>query len=350
MIKWLTIVISLLGLCVAGYAVATEGRTDQKPPAPLAPPSINPFASGIAAAGSIEAKSRNITIAAPDGGVVSDVYAAVGQTVNLGDPLFKLDTRLLEADLVRAQAARATAVARLARLKSQPRAEELPPFLAAIARSEARLSDAQDLYTDTKRAASNQAVAPMEIERRKFAVQIAEAELQQSRAQYDLLKAGAWSFDLAVAEGEVAQANAEIQSISLRMDRLTVRAPIAGTILKRNIEPGQYAGIQQGASAMVLGDLSVLRVRARVDEEDAPLLREKSAAVARIRGIAGETIPLKWLWVEPLAQPKNELTGATTERVDTRVVEVVFEVERAPKARIFPGQVVDVYIEAIRNQ
>lgn len=348
MVKWSTILIAVAGLALAVYAVATEGRTNLVPPPPASSPSVNPFAKGIAAAGTIEAASRNVSIASPEGGVVSDVFAKVGQSIKKGDPLFKLDSRVLEAELIRARASHDSAAARLARLRAAPRAEELPPVQAAVLRAKARLADAVDVFKDTQSAASSGAVSQMEIQRRRFAVDIASAELEQAESQVRLVQSGAWEPDVQVAQAELKQVEAEISAIELRLSRLTVRAPITGTILKQNIEPGQYAAAAAtGVPAMILGDISTLRVRARIDEEDAPLLKDNSRAIARIRGVAAEDVPLKWMWIEPLAQGKLELTGSTTERVDTRVVEVVLEIPQMPRARLFAGQVVDVYIESV---
>ena len=51
------------------------------------------------------------------------------------------------------------------------------------------------------------------------------------------------------------------------------------------------------------------------------------------------------LRIEPLAEPKVSLSGNTTERVDTRVLEVIFEVTEKGDAPLYPGQLVDVFIE-----
>ena len=61
------------------------------------------------------------------------------------------------------------------------------------------------------------------------------------------------------------------------------------------------------------------------------------------------TYPLTFVRVEPYVVPKKALTGANTERVDTRVIEVIFEITGTTTFRLFPGQVVDVYIEAAKR-
>src|SRR5690606_8732783 len=126
----------------------------------------------------------------------------------------------------------------------------------------------------------------------------------------------------------------------------TIRSPIDATVLKRSVEPGQFAPAEPRISAMTLGDLSQLHIRDRVDAEDLPLLRAGAKGIARIRGRVNTTTPLPTLRIEPLAQPKTELSGDTTERVDTRVLDVVFRVDGDHRVLpLYPGQFVDVFIE-----
>lgn len=364
MLKWTTILAGIAGAAMGIYVVSTQpSPSDQVKPPPASPPSVNPFAHGIAAAGQVEASSRNVAISAPEPGLVVAVHTSVGERVKAGDPLFELDTRLLKAELGSAQAAReaaraqaAVAEARLARARAQPRPEEIPPLQAMVERAEAFLADQQQQLDELTTAGRGAAATQMEIDRRRFAVEMARAERTRAQADLALKRAGAWQADIQVAEAEVEQARAGVRqaeaaiaALTIRIDRLIVRSPIDGTVLKRNVEPGQYASTGSGGGAAqasaVVGDLRSLRVRARVDEEDAPLLRDGARAAARVRGLTAETIPLTWMWVEPLAQPKIDLTGSNIERVDTRVVEVLFQIEGTPKSRLFPGQVVDVYIQ-----
>jgi HlyD family secretion protein len=345
MVKWASIVLAVCGTLLALYTVATVGTDAPPRPAPAAAPAVNPFARGIAAGGTVEAASRNVPVAAPESGLVVSVLAEVGQAVKRGEPLMELDGRLLKADLKRAEAARLVAAAELAQLRAQPRAEELPPLRAAAERSRVRLADVKDQLEEVMGARSMGGVSPTEVQRRRFAVLSAEADVAQAEAQLKLAEAGAWGPLVAVAEARLAQAEAEIEAIRIKLDRLTVRSPVDGVVLKRNVEPGQFAGVGGPEAGWVLGDLRELRVRARVDEEDVPMLRSGAAAVARVRGQKPEELKLEMIRIEPLAVPKQQLLGTTTERVDTRVVEVVFRLVSTPRSSIYPGQAVDVFIE-----
>lgn len=352
MSKYITFLLAVIGLGFAVFVAATAKTAPDKHAGGLAAvPSINPFAAGIAATGAVEALSRNVLIAAPEGGVVTAVNAAVGQAVRAGDPLFTIDAQPLEAEKIEAAAAVAAAKARVERLAALPRAEEVPPVEAALAAARAEVADWMD-QEKRLREAGGGAASERDVSRVAAGLSGGRAREAQAAAQLALMKAGAWGRDVDIARAELTQAEARVKSLQVLIDRRTVRSPIDGTVLKRNIEPGQFASTDPRSAAMVVGDLSRLNVRARIDEEDLPKLREGAAAVARVRGAAEIQVPLKMLRIEPLAEPKTQLSGSTTERVDTRVLEVIFEVGRGDKENppMYPGQQVDVFIEAAGKQ
>lgn len=344
MIKWITFLAAAAGLTLGVYTAATAKF--QAPKAALAaPPSVNPYANGIAATGQVEASSRNLRIGAPEGGIVMKVNVEVGQVVKAGDPLLELDTRPLQADLLKARAARKAAESALKRIQAQPRAEELPPLEAAVKASESEVADWTDQYQRYGEANAQTVVGDYEMVRRRFALDGAKARLIAAQGRLALAKAGAWEPEVDVAKSDLAVADASIGALELLIERRTVRAPMTGTILKRNVEPGQFIAADPTNAAIVMGDLTSLSIRARVDEEDLPMLVPGSAGQARIRGQRAVMVPLKMIRIEPLAEAKTQLSGATTERVDTRVLEVMFKVEDAGTATLYPGQLVDVFID-----
>jgi multidrug resistance efflux pump len=347
MVKWATFLLAGAGVVLAVYAAATARV--EPPPLPLASAaSINPFPSGIAASGAIEAASRNVPVSAPEGGLCVSVRAQVGDRVKAGDPLFSIDTRPLQAELVKAEAARDAMSARLSRQRAMPRPEEIPPLEAAVQASRAELLDWQDQEKRLREVGSG-AMSERDLARVLNNLGIVRAKILQAEANLSLMKAGAWNEDVRIAEADVANAEAAVRSLKTLIERGTVRAPIDATVLKRNIEPGQYATIDPRQPAMVLGDVSTLNVRAQIDEEDLPMLREGAKGIARVRGRAEILVPLRMVRIEPLAEAKLQLLGTTTERVDTRVLEVIFRVEPEagkPAPPLYPGQFVDVFIEA----
>jgi hypothetical protein len=64
------------------------------------------------------------------------------------------------------------------------------------------------------------------------------------------------------------------------------------------------------------------------------------------RGSLQERYPLEFVRVEPFVVPKKSLTGDNTERVDTRVLQVIYECDPADRPPLFVGQQMEVFIEA----
>ena len=126
---------------------------------------------------------------------------------------------------------------------------------------------------------------------------------------------------------------------------MTVRAPVAGEVLQLNARKGEFAASAGGAPLLVLGDTRTLHVRVDVDENDAWRVLAGARAVVSVRGASSLSTPARFVRIEPLVVPKRSLTGASVERVDTRVLQVLFAFERE-KLPVFVGQQMDVMIEA----
>ncbi len=96
---------------------------------------------------------------------------------------------------------------------------------------------------------------------------------------------------------------------------------------------------------MLLGNTDVLNVRVDIDENDAWRVQTSRSAVAYVRGNRDLRTPLQFLRIEPYVVPKKSLTGDSSERVDTRVLQVLYQFD--PKSLpVFVGQQMDVFIEA----
>jgi multidrug resistance efflux pump len=129
------------------------------------------------------------------------------------------------------------------------------------------------------------------------------------------------------------------------IERLTMMAPMDGVILQKKVRVGQFA--QCGPSSeplMIMGGGSHLNIRADIDENDAWRVRPRTAAVAYVRGDTKQKFPLEFVRFEPYVVPKKSLTGDSTERVDTRVLQAIYRISDA-NAPVYVGQQMDLYIE-----
>lgn len=320
-----------------------KGQQEQPKSVPPVAPPVTPFNRTVAGAGIVEPQTENISVGSLLPGVVTKVHVEVGQKVKAGDPLFVLDARALQAELEVRQANLAATQADLARLQALPRAEELPPSVAKVRAAEAGMQQQKDLAERAKKL-SREAMAEEETNRRQLEYLGANQRYLQAQAELDLLKAGAWDKDLAISRAKLQQAQAQLDQARTDLDRLTVRALVDGEVLQVNVRPGEFVGTPPGQALIVLGNTSRLHVRVDIDERDIPRFKKYAQAKAIVRGHNNLEFALSFVRVEPFVVPKKSLTGDNTERVDTRVLQVIFALE--PKDHpVYVGQQMDVFID-----
>jgi HlyD family secretion protein len=336
-------------LAVAGvlFAIWTAVRSARPvpPAAPVAEPPRPSFQNKISGSGIVEASTRNIAIGTHVSGIVTRVFVKVGDRVQAQDPLFVLDDRTHQAELGIREAAVKEALARLKRLKAAPRPEEVPIAEARVKEAEAVVGDLQQQLEIVERIRDRRAVSIEDINKRRYAVAIAQARLTRAKADLALLKAGSWQPDTEVAKAALERTRAELEAARIEMERLTVRAPVEGQVLQVNIRPGEFA--QSGVLSqplILLGSVDRLHVRVDIDENDAWRFSPEAPAVAYLRGHAQYKTDLTFEYVERYVIPKRSLTGESTERVDTRVLQVVYSFPRE-NLEVYAGQQMDVYIE-----
>ena len=302
----LLIVAAALGVWRGISLAKAQGSKPPAPP-PLAEPARSPYKFSIAATGIIEAARENVNVATSKPGLVIKVWPGVSSDVKTGDPLFQIDPR--------------EATARIASLRAQVAVEN-----ATVTANRVTLAEAWDQLKRISSAASARAVTEDERQRRVFAAQLAEVQVARGLASEEAAKA------------QLAQAETELEV-------LTVRASRGGRILRLNVREGEYANINPPEPLMVLGDIDTLQIRADVDEQNAPLVENGREAKAFVKGSTKDPLPLTFVRIDPFVVPKRSLTGDSTERVDTRVLQVIFNLKKPAGKTLYVGQQVDVYIE-----
>ena len=287
--------LALIGVLIAIFAVAMSARKIPPAPIPFLPPTP-PYTTYIAASGTIESSSENIQIGTSIAEIVTDVYVTAGDFVKEGAPLFKLDTRTFEAELFQAEMDRALAVVEYENQKTQ---------LCLY-----------DQLTDRR------AVSENEYNQVYYAAEAAKVA--------------------------IGQADAKIEVAQSFIDRSTIRAPKDGEVLQVEIRVGEIANLNPFTQLPLItfGPVCPTNVRIDIDEEEAWRYKKGSPATAFVRGNSSICFPLKYVRTEPLLVPKQSLTGATAERVDTRVLQVIYSFE-CRDLPVYVGQILDIFIEAI---
>jgi multidrug resistance efflux pump len=340
--------LTALGMLVFALVHVVMAQQAKPPLSPPREPARATFVHSVAGSGVVEAQTENIAIGSALPGVVMEVYVPVekvGQRVQCGTPLFRVDDRALKAQLKVQEASLSAAQAQLAKLEAMPRPEELPPSEAKVRVAQATVALQQDLADRAERLLRTRAMAEEDARQRELALQVARQQLSQAKADYALLKAGAWKPDKEIARAAVLQAQSQIEQTKIELERLVVRAPVDGEVLQVNVRPGEYVGTPPNQALIVLGNVHKLHVRVDIDEHDIPRYRRGAPAQAMVRGNPQVSFPLRFVRIEPYVVPKKSLTGDNTERVDTRVLQVIYAIEKTDQP-VFVGQQLDVFIDA----
>jgi HlyD family secretion protein len=287
--------LAVLGLIVSLKLVFSGLR---KPPvAPLLfEPARSPYSHYLSAEGIIEAENGNTNIGVAFPGLITDVYHSTGDEVKKGDPLFKIDTRRIDKELIKAQADE-----NFARTDLESKEKQYSFYC--------RLKD--------KAAVSEQVFTSI-------------------RYEYEL------------AKDRLANTIALVNIFKTEIERATARAPSDGKVLQAgDAKVGEYANINpfDNIPVMIFGQTDRYHLRIDIDEADAWRYIKGAEATAFVRSNPEIRIPLVFSFIEPFMIPKKSLTGSHNERVDTRVLQVVYTFSKESHP-VYVGQILDVFIQA----
>jgi HlyD family secretion protein len=355
------LVLPALAAVTLGWALLSIARSNSTQP-PQAPASTPPSAavsgqanrSVIAGLGLVEPAGREVSVATRVAGVVEEVRVSPGDRVKAGEVLFRIDAQIAAAtveqrkrDLIVAEARARQTAARMGSLDADVIAAR-----DAVVGAEADRDEARDLVRIAMQLVGNATISERELTRRRNLQRVADAKLAESRAklvraqaELALVDPGQGGQTLKIDEAIVAQAAAALTLAEAELNRLSVRAPRDGVILSVNVRPGEFAVQGEATAPVVMGQLDPLHVRVDIDEADLPRFRDGADATALRRGAPEARIALRFIRSEPLVAPKRTLSGSVGERVDTRVLQVIYAADNKTMP-LRPGQIVDVFIDA----
>jgi HlyD family secretion protein len=355
----------IIFLAVVGIAAALVSAylyaIPRKPLPPVFAPASNPYLRGVYANGIIESyqgSGANINIYPEVSGTITKILAAEGQAVREGTPLLMIEDSEQRALVAQRKAEAEAALAVLNQLKAQPRKETLAVAAAQVELARANLKNVQDQRDKIARSYQLDplSVSKNDLDNAENAVRISQANLDVASRQYELTWAGAWIYDIINQQRQYkALSEAYLSSYAL-LGKYVLKAPTDGQVIAMNVALGDYVSplgayntYTQGQNPPVVMSCpeAYYGVRCYVDEILLPRLPplDQMRAQMSIRG-SNIKIPLEVVRVQPYVIPKIELSDQRTERVDVRVLPVIFRFQRPSNVAVYPGQLVDVYIQA----
>jgi HlyD family secretion protein len=353
----LIFVVSIVGV-LAGLVAAYIFGIERKAQPPAFQPVSSPFDSAIYANGIIESdqsNGSNINIYPEVSGPITRVFVHEGQEVEAGAPLLTIDDSVQRATTEQLRLQSEAALAILNELKAEPREETLAIAKAQVELAESSLKTAVD-QRDKDRASyeiNPKSISTDVLDTAEDAVKQGAASVAVARKQLDLTQAGAWSYDVASQEMQVRSLRQAFRAADALLQKYSIKAPAAGIVMSVYAAVGSYVS-SQGSYDPFTGAFDQLvimspsqdhlAVRCFVDEILISRLPSKWHIRAQM-SITGTDIkvPLEFVRVQPYVSPKIELSNQRQEKVDLRVLPVIFRFEKKD-IPVYPGQLVDVYI------
>jgi multidrug resistance efflux pump len=273
-------------------------------------------------------------------GKLQSVLVEEGDGVSAGQAVARLGSEDYQARVRAAEAAVASREAELRRVINGARQQERKEAAAAVSAAAASVERARSAYERRRTLHITGDVAQIEVDRTQRELEVAEKLHEAAQEHFRLVDDSAREEDRSRAEAEVARARADLAEARALLEKTTIRSPIRGMVLRRHLRTGE--AVAGGAPVVTVADVSRLRVRADVDEIDVARLHAGQRAYVTAAAYRGQKF---WGHVVRIGQVlgrKNFRTNEPSERVDTKILEVLIELEARPQLPV--GLRVDAFL------
>jgi HlyD family secretion protein len=310
--------LSVVGLLIVlgGYWVfASLFFVDKTiPPEKLAKVEIGSIAKAVVATGKIEALSQ-VDIKSKASGLIKYLYVNAGDRVREGQLLAELDKETLEAQLREAQAVLKSAESNLQEMESQGKtfranlhkaqleAENRDYEFITAEYNRQRELFKQGLISKSDFDSIEQKVKSAEVAQKSLgaAVSVKEAEIEQNDRTIEKVRSA------------VNQAQAQHERAEEDLKYASIRSPITGVVLSREVEVGDAVSsiLQLGSNAtliMTLGDIQELYVKGKVDETDIGLVKIDQLVRVTVDAYKNRTFQGKVFRIAPMGVEKDNVT------------------------------------------
>jgi HlyD family secretion protein len=276
--RWLAVTGVTFTAVIAGVVMTRSGARSAAPVHLTQAATRGELVVTVSATGNLQ-PTNEVAVGSEVSGLVEAVFVDENDRVKKGQVLARLDVSKLQDQVVNARAALASAEARV--LQAAASVKETNANLA-------RLRQVSDLSGGK---------VPSKAE-----METAEATAARARA------------DEASAVAAVEQSRASLNSAETSLAKASIRSPIDGVVLTREIEPGQTvaASFQAPTLFTLAEDLSEMELQVDVDEADVGSVREGQAATFTVDAYSGRKYPARITRVGYGSQTKDNVVSYKT--------------------------------------
>jgi len=290
------------------------------------------FVQTVVASGHVEAPHR-FDVGVQITGTVMRIPVVAGQAVQAGDLLVELEAAELNATGRQADAA--VVQAKLRELQEV----QGPVAAQSLRQAQSGLTNARAALARSQALANQGFIGQAALDDARKAAELADAEVRSAQKQLETTTPT--GSDRALALANVAGARASAQAARARTAYAEVKAPVAGTLIARNVEVGDV--VQPGRVLMTLSPVGRTQVIVAIDEKNLALLALGQPALVSADAYPTQRFAATLAYINPGV---NAMTGAVEVKLDVAAPPVVLkqdmtvsvdiEVARSAQALIVP--------------
>jgi ABC exporter DevB family membrane fusion protein len=310
----------------------------------------------IAAPGRVEPISEEIEVSAEIPGKIKEIKAAEGERVQSGQILAVLANDDYAAQVASAKTQIASLLAQkdsararleqsqaeLRRVINGARSEERREAKASVDQADAIVENAQREVERRRKLSANGDISLEELERAEKDLRVAQARKQELNERFNFINAKAREEDVDKAKANVSysesslreidarlkEARTRIDEAQARLEKTFVRSPISGVVLRKRMQVGESISPDNPNSTIfIIADTSVLRVRVDLDETDVAKIQEGQKAYVTADAYGDKKFTGRVVRIGQILGKKNIRTDEPKERVDTKILEVLIELD-----------------------
>lgn len=296
----------------------------------------------IVAAGRTEPASEEVDVGTEIDGRLRSVVVEEGQPVRAGQVIAELENADFAARVAHARAVIAERQAALDRANSGSRPMQRREGKAQIREAEAVLMNANRERERRAQLLERGAISRAEYDSAEREASVAQARLDAALERQELVEDEVRPEDRQRAAAELDRAKAQLAEAEALLAKTIIRSPMNGLVLRKHRNRGESISTEGRQPLVTLGDVSRLRVRAEIDETDVAQVSVGQAAYVTASAYGTRRFTGKVVRVGRLLGRKKVMTDAPSERVDTKILETLIELD--PGQELPVGLRVDAFV------
>ena len=281
----------------------------------------------VAGPGRVEPSTEDIKLGSELSGKLKAVNVEEGDAIHRGQILAELENADYLAQVRSAEAQVLAKEATLRKVVNGARLQERGEALSTVRAKQAVMENAQSQAVRYQKLFAAGVVSREESERYQREFNVAKANYEEAIEHHSLVDDKAREEDQSLANADVQLARAQVQEARARYEKTLIKSPIDGVVLRKHHRNGE--SVSNSATApdpiLTIGDKQILRVRIDIDETEVSKVHVGQKAYVTADAYGQQKFWGRVVRVGQQLGRKNVRTDEPTERVDTKILETLVE-------------------------